>query len=1574
MNGGNETGGGDTDGGAPAVRIPIGWQRKVEDGAVVYISPSGTILSSLEQVRTYLLSNGTCKCGLECPLLVHKVFNFELCATIRLKNADDVKAEEDMTKLCNHRRKIVAMETLYRSMEASPLTLSKQVAGNNGCSGAPSLFQQTVSPVTLIRPQKAPVTKLSGGECKNDLFSKIMTEKANSFGRPFLLEKTAHQKQEIHSTYPRTNLSNASHRRNSPCAQTTGAESNLYQLGYAVPGDSVTSTNGRYEASTGSGLSLGFNLGPPHWSKNTVSSPQPPSSCVLPNPGASDFSPKHLAYSASCSSMPSNALMTKTQRLSDDLFHTFDNSTLNLEPLGMFEPSRNSTASKSSPSFNTSLSTQSQVPTTNETIPQPSAPVSNNLSSPAMKLGHEVPGVALLTRTSTLASPSTTFSSVSSPGSSVEMSPQRSRHSSASSEKGGFLLGGHLSACGTYKSSPKLSMPLSSPKLSVPPTPKAALEGLLQQCKEGSGSVKASNAALDHPSNNWRSGERRERKTQSGCLELPLNQIFNQPNAASFPASSLLSAAAKAQLASQKKLDGNGVGSDVASTLQNRFCLNSNVLLSTVNSQSGRALLTDKVSLQRKPSSTRRRRRRSPTVLSMLKESQMGSSKLEDSLITAQSAAAVEHMPLSTLLSLLNVQSTRANGNTSNNLTGSSHLPGPNGTLNVPSTVPAGSTVQTSTPSNVVFRPAGETPSCQSANVSLLPNFQDAGGQLMSFGQLSLPSPTTSSSSSSSSSEQNLASAFQLRPPTSSYPAIPSSSNCYGASQSTSVSVSLPPGCFTVQASQPAAAVPMSGTSSVASGPSTPNGMLPCQLAQGDAFPFLSQDQTLPLGHSMPSNANLLSLLNQNFLGSFPLALALSQQHILNQNLLNLLPAAVSGQGDMALNPLGLQNVTVNSPLLSSSGEADGQALQSLLMVPLFQGQSPTPLLPLAGLNLAALDLLQQQNGPLSSLVPMPPLQDPGPTSQSTGEKVDALLTCPLGEGFAGLSTPDCPLQSLLFPALLGLNPTFLTASLGTVDNGTNQPQVSMATSSNSTTSSSTCLPEGGSVGPGSESPGTLSSAVNSGRLHTLMPQLINPLLGAGLLGDVATLNNATSSSQLSILQGLLGTNPMLLASHQPLLSALQGPLGFQPFQGQMSLPGQLNSTNPLAGLFQNLQPNINLAAASSDKLANSSLLVEGGGPASYPEFSANQQPAKPAHDSSPANQNSSVDALHRSVSDANSNKMSDLVLLAQGHASPSLPLFVNTASALDSSSPCSAQFSEPMHAVVQGELGSDPNRSSSHLGTPDCSRKTDSLKSTAVVEVGSAGSRPKVKENGHTPPNLKDHQRQSSTARPAGVDVPVNKKSSKTESVSQRAQFRCPVGSSQADTGCSKTHNALCSSVNAQEEVEEGWSKEGTPHLWRSESVPAGVTPYLSERCTLQPPRIGKRNGQMADQNANRYSPDSKAKTAAEKPRVTRRQKEALRGVLATETCSGLPLASRRGGGLRRRAANERAGRPRGVTPQRRGRKRSKNSSKINCSLQVTSQGGRTEHVPVTNGGCSVGQRQGEEAPLKGKRRRVVQ
>ncbi|XP_012732704.2 proline-rich protein 36 isoform X1 [Fundulus heteroclitus] len=122
MMGGSETGSGDKDAvHTAAIHVPIGWLRRVEGGQVTYVSPSGTTLSTLEEVKTYLLTDGTCKCGLECPLIIHKVFNFSVGVKVEQNSQPSCKAEQDMTKLCNHRRKVVAMAALCRSMQASQL-------------------------------------------------------------------------------------------------------------------------------------------------------------------------------------------------------------------------------------------------------------------------------------------------------------------------------------------------------------------------------------------------------------------------------------------------------------------------------------------------------------------------------------------------------------------------------------------------------------------------------------------------------------------------------------------------------------------------------------------------------------------------------------------------------------------------------------------------------------------------------------------------------------------------------------------------------------------------------------------------------------------------------------------------------------------------------------------------------------------------------------------------------------------------------------------------------------------------------------------------------------------------------------------------------------------------------------------------------------------------------------------------------------------------------------------------------------------------------------------------------------
>merc|ERR1719412_254433 len=59
------------------VPVPWGWKRLLLAETVVYFSPSGIQLKSLEEVQEYLSTEGTCKCGLQCPLAVQTSFDFD---------------------------------------------------------------------------------------------------------------------------------------------------------------------------------------------------------------------------------------------------------------------------------------------------------------------------------------------------------------------------------------------------------------------------------------------------------------------------------------------------------------------------------------------------------------------------------------------------------------------------------------------------------------------------------------------------------------------------------------------------------------------------------------------------------------------------------------------------------------------------------------------------------------------------------------------------------------------------------------------------------------------------------------------------------------------------------------------------------------------------------------------------------------------------------------------------------------------------------------------------------------------------------------------------------------------------------------------------------------------------------------------------------------------------------------------------------------------------------------------------------------------------------------------------------
>ncbi|XP_029769820.1 methyl-CpG-binding domain protein 6-like, partial [Terrapene carolina triunguis] len=634
---------------------------------------------------------------------------------------------------------------------------------------------------------------------------------------------------------------------------------------------------------------------------------------------------------------------------------------------------------------------------------------------------------------------STVLSSVSLPGGNAELSPQCSRPSSASSEPGGPPLG---------------------------PRPPA---GALQPCKD---EAPPSNALANQSSNNppVPLGAVPEGKGPPGFLGLPLSQLLQQPGAPSFPASSLLSAAAKAQLASQRRAD-----EPPSSTLPGRV-LGSNVLLSVVG---GRALP--------KP----RRQRRAPTVLRLLKDSQQGPAGPEEAPAhrawpreqpprpppggapppgEAKGSPLAPSQPLSSLLSLLGAQ-----------------------------------------PPGLPPLPLGDSPP------GLLPSFQDFNSQLLSlFSQLASASSDLASGSPPPPKAERGWVAGELR---------------HVLGGSTHRSPLTQPFSLAGATVSPATTKAASGSGpSSGAGEGSPGGQRGLPPPAPEPFPFLGQEQVLPFLGSLPPG-----LLQGGFLGSLPFSLALSQPQLLG----------CPGQGEAPLPGLGLP------------GEPEGQVLQTLLMASLLQSQPQSPLLPLGGLGLPGLDLLQQPGGLLPALLPLP-----DPPCQG--------------------DLPDGPLQPLLFPALpaspavIALNSALLAAGLAASEaqvrpgprvggggrhpspalsdltlRSAPQPGVAgspMAPTSTGTTPTTTEAPE---------APGAFGSAPvppsSSGRLHPLLPPLVSPLLSAALLGD------------LSALSPLGAAGSPLLQSQPPLLPpALPAPLGFQLFQGQPPVLSPLGSSSPL--------------------------------------------------------------------------------------------------------------------------------------------------------------------------------------------------------------------------------------------------------------------------------------------------------------------------------------------------------------------------------------------------------------------------
>uniref|UniRef100_A0A1Y1N4D0 MBD domain-containing protein n=1 Tax=Photinus pyralis TaxID=7054 RepID=A0A1Y1N4D0_PHOPY len=109
------------------VTVPYGWKRILNNGVVIYISPNNTALSSLDQVKEYLLTPGTCKCGLECPLKYDTAFNFDPKVFGKPWTLSQDTSSMDLNKLCNHKRKIISMLSLGHK-QSDPIKFRKDIS------------------------------------------------------------------------------------------------------------------------------------------------------------------------------------------------------------------------------------------------------------------------------------------------------------------------------------------------------------------------------------------------------------------------------------------------------------------------------------------------------------------------------------------------------------------------------------------------------------------------------------------------------------------------------------------------------------------------------------------------------------------------------------------------------------------------------------------------------------------------------------------------------------------------------------------------------------------------------------------------------------------------------------------------------------------------------------------------------------------------------------------------------------------------------------------------------------------------------------------------------------------------------------------------------------------------------------------------------------------------------------------------------------------------------------------------------------------------------------------------------
>ncbi|XP_062904678.1 methyl-CpG-binding domain protein 5 isoform X2 [Mobula hypostoma] len=1386
MNGGNENDG-EKDGGA-AVQVPIGWQRQVDQNGVLYMSPSGSVLACIEQVKTYLLTDGTCKCGLECPLILSKVFTFDPGATVKQRTAEDVKADEDLTKLCIHKRKIIAVATLHKSIETPHPSLLLTSPGG-GTSGAPMVQSRAATPRAMRNKSQEVITNSAVPDYKNTFLPKLMGG-PNAAARLYQQDLCGSPQQELHG-YSRQRLGSNDQGQKSPYRGSHGGLSSPASSGSQIYGDGSisprTDTMGSPDVFTRSnpGFHAGPNSSPIHVNRIPHSPPtvliqnsSSHSSCAMAGRTSIPLSPTMTTKSPvmkkpSCnysSNMDMPRIMFHKPPQGPPTSCALQKKPLPSEkdPLGILDPipSKPNPVLINTSNFQTTM--HSQVPMMNVNMPPAVVPLPSNLPLPTVKPGPvnhgtHVPRVQHSTSTSVSPAPVTSPVHMIGPVMGrIEASPQRSRSSSTSSDHGSLMMppAGPQSSCSGIKvppRSPRSSM--GSPRPSMPSSPSTKPDGLLHQYKDISNPLLVGMNNVLNPQNNPLfpsvsvGSVQQQQKGQPGLLGMPLNQILNQHNAASFPASSLLSAAAKAQLANQNKLSGSsssggvssGGNSEGHSTLNTMFPPTTNMLLSVNEGQSGRAALRDKLMAQQKDP-LRKRKQATPTVLSMLKQSQMSSSGVPKSVIDSlrkqgQNSSVSMNNTMSQLLQSMSSQSSQISGNSSASCGGSTTgISCSSNQHNFSNTSLNSGSIHNLSAQNLT---RGESIPCQNTSSNLIHSCQGLNNQFVGLvGQphdggncgLLHQSGMTLGNSLHSNHHSRIAASSAVMVPNSSGICSQTSADTGGQDGPSHGHLHRRQRCSLVNlsggSSGQSASMAVAGTNQLAITKTTSvlqdgvivttaaGNALHSQIPMGSTLPVIGQNQAFQFGHAVPTSSNHTHPVNPNLLGSLSIPLTMNQQQLLNQNMLNMLPTSGDGKGEVSVNPLGILNPNLNAALTLLPGDLAGQTLQPVqLLATLFQNQTQTTMLPLTSFNLTLPDLLQQQSHPSPSVTQIQPLPDHLHSNQLVSNRPETLLTNPLGNPLPSLSSNDTTTNPLLLPAvtaapgLMALNPHLLRSVLHSpLDHGTNHSEVSIATSSQATTTTTTSSVAalavstlgGTAVMSMAESLLPISAAGHATgptKLNnSLLPHL--PLLGANLLGDPSSFNNTLNNPQLSHLQTLINTNQMLPQTNHQLLQGLQGTQGLQGFQGHSSLSGPSNPLNPMACVFQNFQVSpahdVSLPNAPVNSEPGTILLPEAShtAPPAFHELPGDQHrieqiQAKQDREQAPTvgPHDPSVDAIYKAVVDAASKGMQVVITTAVSSTSQMSPIpALSAMSAFTASIANPVNLSNAVNAVIHGK------------------------------------------------------------------------------------------------------------------------------------------------------------------------------------------------------------------------------------------------------------------------------------------------